>query len=195
MSITVEIKNYDSVVKQLKDVPKDMAKGARRTLIDLARSGVKTVARNEVTKVYNIKKGDVSAKYAGYQETGSVTLAGVSIPFFIVEFSQDRSFTPIHFQMTPRARPGGKRRYTVKWRPLKTGGKVALPSETGQPVFLGAPSGVALPWERLGKNRKPIEVIHSHLSVPQMIDNEKVAPHVEDELSRRLEKGFSRYVN
>ena len=157
MTITIDIKNYDGVVKGLKDCQKDLAKGARRTMLDMAKREVKTVARNEVTKVYNVKKGDVSAKFAGYDQTGSVTLAGVTIPFFTVKFEQDRSFTPTHFGMTPKARPGG------------------------------------LPWERLGKQRKPIEVIHSHLSIPQMIDNEKVQPHIEEEISRRLEKGLARY--
>lgn len=193
MTITIDIKNYDGVVKGLKDCQKDLAKGARRTMLDMAKREVKTVARNEVTKVYNVKKGDVSAKFAGYDQTGSVTLAGVTIPFFTVKFEQDRSFTPTHFGMTPKARPGGRRRYVPKWKPLKAGGKVPIPSETGQPVFLASPRGASLPWERLGKQRKPIEVIHSHLSIPQMIDNEKVQPHIEEEISRRLEKGLARY--
>ena len=195
MAITIELKNYDEVVKGLKDCQKDLAKGARRTMLDMAKREVKTVARNEVTKVYNIKKGDVSAKFAGYDETGSISLAGVTIPFFVVKFEQSGSFTPTHVQMTPKARPAAGRRYTPKWKPLKTGGKVPIPSETGQPVFLASPRGVGLPWERLGKRRKPIEVIHSHLSVPQMIDNEKVQPHIEEEISKRLEKGLARYCN
>ena len=170
MSITIDVKGYDDVIRGLKDCKKEMAKGARRTMLDMAKREIKTVARNEVTKVYNIKKGDVSAKFAGYQQTGSISLEGVTIPFFVVKFEQTRTFTPTHFQMTPRARPAGARKYTVRWKPLKTGGKSALPSDTGFPVFLGSPSGVALPWNRLGRARKPIEVIHTHLSVPQMID-------------------------
>ena len=193
MAITIELKNYDAVVRELKDCPKDLAKGARRTMIDMAKREVKTVARNEVTKVYNIKKSDVSEKLDHYDETGRMKLSGVDIPFFVVEFQQDKSYTPLHFQMTPRERPASGRRYTPKWKPLKSGGKVPIPSETGQPVFLASRHGVSLPWERLGKRRMPIEVIHSHMSVPQMIDNEKVQPHIEEELSRRMEKGLARY--
>jgi len=194
MAITIEISNYNEVLRELKDCQKDFAKGVRRTMLDIARREIKTVARNEVTKVYNIKKGEVSAKFAGYEQTGSISLAGVSIPFFDVKFQQTRSFTPTHFQMTPRARPAGRRSYTVKWKPLKMGGKMTLPSDTGFPVFLGSPSGVSLPWNRLGRQRKPIEVIHSHLSVPQMIDNEKVQPHIEEEISKRVEKALHRNI-
>ena len=194
MSITIEISNYDDVIRGMKDCQKDLAKGVRRTMLDVAKRGVKTVARNEVTKVYNIKKGDVSAKYKGYHEVGSITLAGVTIPFFEVDFESNRTFTPIHFQMTPKARPGGNRKYTVRWKPLKTGGKGPLKSDSGFPVFLASPSGVGLPWNRLSKRRKPIEVIHTHLAVPQMIDNPKVQPHVQEEISRRVEQGLQRYI-
>lgn len=204
MAITVEISDYDNVMRGLKDCQKDLAKGVRRTMLDVARRGVKTVARNEVTKVYNIKKGDVSAKYKGYHEVGSITLAGVVIPFFEVDFESNRTFTPTHFQMTPKARPGGRRKYTVRWKPLKTGGKGPLPSDTGFPVFLAAANGPSLPWNRLqakswvkganGWSHTPIEVIHTHLAVPQMIDNEKVQPHVESEISKRIESGLQKNI-
>ena len=159
--------------------------------IDIRNYGVHTVVRNEVTKVYNIKKSDIPKGH--YDETGSISLAGVTIPFFAIEYS-GRTFTPTHFGMTPKARPASRRRYTVQWKPLKAGGKIPLRSQSGLPVFLAAPSGVTLPWNRLGKQRKPIEVIRTHLAVPQMIDNEKVQPNIEAEISRRIEQGLGRYL-
>ena len=204
MTITVDIQNYDDVVRGMKRCKKDLAKGARRTMLDVAKRESKTVARNEVTKVYNIKKSDVSEKYKGYKETGSISLEGIVIPFFRVEFESHRTFTPTHFQMTPKARPAGRRRYTVKWKPLKAGSKGDLRSESGFPVFLAAANGPTLPWARLqakswhkgtqGWKHTPIEVIRTHLAVPQMIDNEKVQPHIEAEISRRVEAGLRRYI-
>ena len=198
MSITVDFRNYDEVVKGLKDCQKDLAKGVRRTELDMAKRGVHTVVRQEVTKVYNIKKGDIQKGH--YQETGSISLAGVAIPFFRVEYS-GKTFTPVHFQMTPKVRPGGNRRYVVKWKPLKTGGKIPLVSDSGYPVFIQSANGSPfLPWNRLQAKtwhkggRLPIDSIQTHLAVPQMIDNEKVHPHIEAEIGKRIEQGLSRYI-
>lgn len=189
--ITIDFRNYDQVIAGMRGCQKELAKGVRRTELDMAKRGVHTVVRQEVTKVYNIKKSDIPK--GRYDETGSISLAGVNIPFFCVTYS-GKTFTPVHFGMTPKARPASNRRYTVKWKPLKTGGKTELKSDRGFPVFLAAPRGVALPWSRIGKQRKPIEVIRTHLAVPQTIDNEKVQPNIEAEIAKRIEQGLDRYV-
>ena len=192
--ISIDFKNYDEVVKGMKNCQKELAMGVRRTQLDMAKRGVHTVVRSEVTKVYNIKKSDLAK--GRYYQTGSISLAGVSIPFFTVEYQSSKTFTPTHFGMTPKARPASNRRYTVQWKPLKAGGKIPLRGDnSGEPVFItGGKGGVMLPFQRLGKRRYPIEVVRTHLSVPQMIDNSKVQPHEEEEISRRIEQGLGRYI-
>ncbi|MBQ9000250.1 MAG: hypothetical protein IJ087_00155 [Eggerthellaceae bacterium] len=202
MAIRVDLANYDEVMRDLEDCPKDLAKGVRKTMLAMTRKsgGVLTVARAEIPKVYNIKAKDVTEKYKGKREVGGITLAGVKIPFFDVEFESKGTLTPARFGMKPKNRYAHNRAYTVTWQPLKAGGRREVPSDTGYPVFL-APNphgGRILPWNRMyakswGKatgewKHLPINAIHTHMSVPQMLDNAKVQPHVQREVERRLEK-------
>lgn len=193
--ISIDITNMDEVVRGMKDCQKDLAKGARRTMLDLANRGVNTVVRAEVTKVYNIKKKDVESGAKHYKkESGSVTLQGVTIPLFEVTY-KGRMLTPIHFAMTPKKRPANNRRYTIKWKPLRAGGKKPLVT-SGEPGFL-SPSGYAgtpaIPFQRAGKKRQPIHAV-KRLSVPIMVENDKVAPNIEKAIIERMEDGFNKYM-
>lgn len=202
MAIRVDLANYDEVMRGLEDCPKDLAKGVRKTMLTMTRKsgGVLTIARAEIPRDYNIKAKDVTEKYRGYREGGGITLAGVRIPFREVEFQSRGTLTPARFGMKPTKRYARNRAYAVTWQPLATGGRKPVPSETGFPVFL-APNpngGGILPWNR--KTAKswrrrngewehaPISAVHTHMSVPQMLDNAKVQPHVQREVERRLEK-------
>ena len=125
----------------------------------------------------------------------TAALAPTDTLFSIEGTYKGKMLTPIHFAMTPKQRPAGNRRYTIKWKPLRSGGKKPLVT-SGEPGFL-APSGYssgtpAIPFQRAGKMRKPIHAV-KRLSVPIMIENEKVAPKIEREIMQRMEKGMSRY--
>lgn len=206
MAMRIDVKGSDDVVKELHKITRGAALAARDTMLSMGArksAGAKTAADQEARKVYNIKKADINAKYKGHTETGSETVAGVKIPSFRLEFEQRGTFTPVHFGMKMSGRGRNK---TVKWQPLKAGGLVPLKSSKGFPVFLAAPKGVMLPWARLqqkswvkargkgsgyrgtGWKHLPVEVIHTHLSTPQMIDNEKVDPNKRSEIERRMEK-------
>lgn len=192
-SISIDVENMDAVVKDMRSCQRDLAKGARRTMLDMASRGVNTVVRNEVTRVYNIKKKDVESGARHYrQQSGSVSLAGVEIPTFDVVY-RGRMLTPTHFGMTPKARPAGRRRYTVKWKPFRAGGRRPLASDGEQPAFLQASGGASIPYQRTGAARYPIKAI-KRLSVPIMIENDKVSPHIQDEIVKRMQKGFGRYA-
>lgn len=194
MAITIELRNYDDVLRGLKECKRNMAKGTRRGLHDLARRGAKTVVGTEVAKVYNIKSGEVKSKFTGYKVVGSVVLEGVRIDTYELEW-KGHALTPVHFQMS------ALKRGTVKWKPLKQGGRIVLKS-TDYPQF-DAFVAKGLPWTRTPSTRakklapgrwsgQPVEVVHSHLAVPQMIDNEKVQPHIEAEISKRLEAAIAK---
>ena len=195
MAITIDLKNYDELMKGLTDCKKDLAKGTKRALNDMARREAKTVAGNEVTKVYNIKKGDVTGAFRGYKVVGTISLAGVSIDTYEVEW-RGRAFTPTHFAMSVM------KRGTVKWKPLKTGGRIELKSTTYPQFKVFAAKGLPFtrtPGTRARKTGRgwsglPIDVVRSHLAVPQMIDNEKVNPNIEREIDRRLEEKLNKYL-
>lgn len=194
-SITIDVTKTDQVVKGMKDCQKELAKGARRTMLDLANRGVNTVVRSEVTKVYNIKKKDVDGGARHYkQERGSISLQGVTIPLMEVVY-KGSMLTPIHFAMTPKKRPAGNRKYMVKWKPFRSGGKEALAKSGEQPAFLqssGYSGTPAIPFQRTGAKRYPINAV-KRLSIPIMIGNNKVSPNINDEIVKRMEKGMSRY--
>lgn len=194
MAITIELRNYDEVLRGLKDCKRNMAKGTRRGLHDLARRGAKTVVGNEVAKVYNIKSGEVKSKFTGYKVVGSVVLEGVSIDTYELTWV-GHNLTPTHFQMS------ALKRGTVKWKPLKIGGRIVLRS-TDYPQY-DAFVAKGLPFTRTPGTRSkkvapgkwhglPIAKVSSHLSVPQMIDNDKVHPHIEAEISKRLEAAIAK---
>ena len=212
MAIDVSLKGYDEVIKGLGKCQKDLAKGVRRVQIDTAKRGVKTVMRSEVTEVYNIKKSDVSAKSKGYKQTGSVPLAGVTIPVFKVEFEQHGTFTPIHFGMKPKTAPRRRGGYPITWQPLTSWGRGRLKGETNFPPFLvhsdnrnGNNAKVEIPferttaksWRRSGQGwvHTHIQALHTHMSVPQMIDNLKVMPNAEEALYKRIEKELDRVLS
>ena len=206
MAIRVDVKGLDSVSKELRNITRGGAKAARETMLDMGarRKGgaARTITDQQIRKVYNISQADVNAKVKGYRETGSQTVAGISIPSFVVEFEQTGTYTPVHFGMKYSGRGKNK---AVTWKPLKSGGQIPLKSDNGFPVFIAAPKGVALPWARLqqkswlkttpgggyrgtGWKHAPVEVIHTHLSVPQMADNAKVDPNKEAEIDKRMEQ-------
>lgn len=201
--ISVDVANYDQVCKELRKVPKDLAVGLKRFNHRLAYKGVHTVVRAEVTKVYNIKKGDVTAKSDHKPQLAqTISLAGVGIPFYNVHYTGE-VMTPTHFGMTPKARPSatppfvfgrkGSRNYQVRWKPLRAGGRQVLPSDSGMPAFIAAAKGSEIAYARTGAARNPIVAI-KRLSVPQMMENDKVAPQIQSEIEKRIEKELARLM-
>lgn len=201
MAITVEISNYDDVIEGMKDCQKDLAKGVKKAMNDMARRETHTVVKREVAKVYNVKQADVTGSPGRtkpwYEEIGSITLAGVKIPFYKLSY-RGRGLTPVHFKMKPKVRPSGSNGGGVTWQPLKSGGRIPL-TPLGQPAasapFVGSRRGTSLPWVRRWPSRKPIDVVRTHLSVPQMVDNDKVQPFIQQEIDRRIEKKLNEIMS
>ena len=201
--ISIDVANYDQVCKDLRKVPKDLAVGLKRFNNRMARKTIETVVRKEVTQVYNIKKGDVSQKSKHEQtQVQVITLAGVSIPFYNVTF-MGQVMTPRHFGMTPKARPSAAppfyygrkmgRNYQVRWKPFRGGGRQVLTTDYGLPAFITTVrSGTTSAFVRR-PDGEGLDII-KRLSVPQMIENEKVAPQVQHEIEKRIEKELARLM-
>lgn len=199
--IYVDISNYDQVCKHLRKVPKDIAIGLKRANINLKRQA-QTVVRTEVSRVYNVKKKDVSKKKPDVKPAQTISLAGVSIPFYSMAYTGAR-MSPTHFGMTPRARPSATppfvhgrkaaRNYQVRWKPLRAGGREVLASDSGLPAFIATAFGGTTAFVRQGPEPYGIDSIR-RLSVPQMITNDKVSPQIQSEIEKRVEKELARIM-
>lgn len=189
MQTEVKMPNFPKIVADLRGLNKDVEKAISRTLSD-----VKTRAPAQVTKavtaVYGIKSSEVTAAgkaaKGGAKTVGSIKIKGVTVDTIAFTYS-GRRLTPVHFSMTPKVRPKGGGRYTVKAAVFK-GQKKEQKGKYGTGTFL-APSGAGtteIPFSRTTAKRTPIEAIRT-IGIPQMITNEKVAADIQNRLDELLQ--------
>lgn len=185
--MNVVIENYDSLVKNIKNIEKQSEKAVQRTISDSKSRGHGWVSQ-EVVKEYNIKKKDINEAKQGVKKGGNlIKIAGANVDSLYIVY-RGRLLTPTHFGMKPTSRPSNKRPYIVTAQIKKSVGRKPL----GHRVFLASAGGEGakqIPFQRQGKERIPIDAIKT-LSVPQMVTNEKVAENIQgrmsDELLKRL---------
>ena len=158
----------------------------KRTISDLktrSNSAVKTA----VAKRYgvNARAVDIAKKRAKkgnhILRISGVVVDSISLPY------QGRPLTLKHFSMNPKKRPK-KLPYQVE-ATIKDGNRVSIPG-----AFLAEASGNWLPFQRVGKERKPIEVVHT-VSVPQMIENQEVANQIDIEISELAKKRLKNHID
>lgn len=155
----------------------------------------------EVAKVYGISKKEVN-------ELGNMKVRGDSVSNMEIVY-KGRVLTLTHFHMTPKT---PKQSYTLKAEILK-GNKVELGkvkkltkkqranliknltregkrTSDHSPIMLMRTGTKYIPFQRKSYNRKDVEAIKT-ISVPQMVQNEKVAPNItrviHDNLTKRIE--------
>jgi hypothetical protein len=185
MQTEAKIPNFSKMVGDLKGLNKDIDKAIGRTIADCKTRGPAQVTK-AVTAVYGIKSGEVTAAgkaaKGGAKTVGSIKVSGVSVDSVQLIY-KGRVLTPAHFSMTPKKRPEGGKKYTVKAAVYKDRKKVL-----GSSVFL-APSGAAgtteIPFNRKSEKRLPIEAIRT-VSIPQMITNENVAADIQARMDELL---------
>lgn len=190
-SMNVQFTNMGDVIKKMNGLKADSEKVIQSTMKDIAGRAPAWVSQ-EVTKVYGIKKAEIKGN-ATKGSAGTVKLSGTIVDSYTLTY-KGRVLTPTHFSMTPKMRPAGNRKYTVK-ASIHKGEKKVL----GSNVFLGQ-SGSAgtthIPFQREGTERLPIKAVKT-LSVPQMIDNEKVNEaiykRIAEEGIKRLNHHVDRY--
>lgn len=196
MELNITIPGLDAVLSKAKKTQSDIQKALKATMKD-CKSRAPAQVTKAVTAVYAIKSSEVTAAgkaaKGGAKTIGEIKLRGVSLENIQLIY-RGRLLTPTHFSMTPRTRPDGGKKYTVKAAVYK-GKKKAL----GSAVFL-APSGelgtTQIPFKRTTAARLPIEAIRT-VSIPQMIGNEKVAADIKVRLNNllltRLQHNIDRY--
>jgi len=179
--------NAESIMEQLKGQQQKMQKAIDLTIKDCKARAPAQITK-AVTAVYGIKSNEVTAAgktaKTSAQTIGAYKVAaGVEGKTLQLTY-EGRLLTPVHFSMTPKKRPEGKKKYTVKVAIFK-GKKKALQGKPkyGTPVFLAPQqTGVVLPFQREGKSRMPVQVIRT-LGIPQMITNETVAADIQEKTS------------
>lgn len=195
--LDITIPGLDAVLSKAKKTQSDIQKAVNQTMKDCKARAPAQVTK-AVTAVYAIKSSEVTAvgKVAkgGAKTVGEIKIRGVSLQNIQLTY-RGRLLTPTHFSMTPRTRPQGGKKYTVKASVYK-GKKKAL----GSAVFLahsGELGTTEIPFKRTTAARLPIEAIRT-VSIPQMIGNEKVAADIKvrlnDLMLTRLQHNIDRYA-
>ena len=213
MSVTCQIKNYKALQKQLED----MKKAPRQVLKALTSDAAKRVpgwVATEVTKVYGVKKGEITGKKIGTVQTKGKSFDQVKVIY------KGRVLTPTHFSMSPTAPKPDRGSYTLKATVIKGErkelGKVkkltkkqraamaknftrsgTQTSDHSPIMLMRANGGHYLPFQRKSTNRRDIEAIKT-VSLPQMVSSERTAAGIQtainDGLGKRLDHHMKRYL-
>lgn len=212
MSITCEIKNYKALRKQIKD----MKKAPRQVLKSLTADAKKRApgwVATEVSKVYGVKKSEITGK-----KIGSVKVQGGNIDQVQIVY-KGRVLTPTHFSMSPKAPKPNRGSYTLKASIIKgertTLGKVkkltkkqraalaknftrsGTQKSDHSPVMLMPTGSTYIPFQRRSINRKDVQAVKT-VSLPQMVSSERtekgIQTAISDGLGKRLNHHMQRYM-
>lgn len=211
-SISAQLSNLHQLVADLEAIENGGKKAISNTIKDVKARAPGWIAQ-EVTAVYNIKKGEItpSGKNSSKPKkmAGSIQITGETIEELTITYS-GRLLTPVHFGMTPKTAPPGKS-YTLRMQVVKGQKKVIgrylntrTPggpySERSHNILMGTGNtkagGVsAIPFQRMSRTRTDIKKFTT-ISVPSMITsertNEKILKRLQDETAKRLQHNLDR---
>ena len=122
-SISIQIENLRQLVADVQAIEAGGRKAISSTVKDVKARAPGWIAQ-EVTAVYNIKKGEITPSSGGEPKkmAASIRITGETIEELTLVY-KGRLLTPVHFGMTPKAPPAG-RSYTLKAQILKGSKKV-----------------------------------------------------------------------
>ena len=206
--------NLNEVIAELEKIEKGSEQVMKRTISDVSKRAPGWVA-SEVTKVYGIKKGEITPNGKG-KKAGSISTRGNTVASLQLVY-RGRVLTPTHFGMTPKAPPAAGRGYTLKASILKgskaTLGKVrpltkkqramlgknftrsGTKKSDHSPIMLMSSNGSGyIPFQRKSTNRKDLEAIKT-VSVPQMVSNEKTEPGIRNTINENVGKRFHHHLS
>lgn len=178
--LTVFVKDYDKLQKNLQKINDSATKAVQNTVNDIRRRAPGWVAAS-VTDVYNIKKSEITPVNKNSKKTvkkaGDIYVSGDTIDNLLLVY-RGHLLTPTHFGMRPKQRPLGKKyKVTAQFFKGRTAG-------LGSAVFLGSGNGSQqIPFRRVGNNRLPIRPIKT-LSLPQAVSNDSVQVKITERLTQ-----------
>lgn len=202
-SISIQIENLRQLMADVEAIEAGGRKAISNTVKDVKARAPGWIAQ-EITAVYNIKKGEITPSMAG-----SINITGDTIEELTLVY-KGRLLTPVHFGMTPKAPPAGKS-YTLKAQILKGSKKVIgrykntrTPggpfSQRSHNILMGTGNTKAdgtswIPFQRMSKTRTDIQKLTT-ISVPQMITsdrtNEAIMLRINTETAKRLDHHMKR---
>ena len=208
----MQVENFQKLMDTVAQIDEQGRKAVKATVRDVKARAPSWIAQ-EVTSVYNIKKGEIVPSSSGKPKkmAGTIRITGETIEELALTY-KGRLLTPVHFGMTPKAPPRGKS-YTLKASVLKGQKKVVgrylntrTPggpySERSHNILMGTGNtkagGVsAIPFQRMSRTRTDIKKFTT-ISVPSMITsertNEKILKRLQDETAKRLQHNLDRAI-
>lgn len=209
-SVSVQLANLRQLAADVQAIEAGGRKAITSTVKDVKARAPGWIAQ-EVTAVYNIKKGEITPSSGGKPKkmAGSVRVTGETIEELTLTY-KGRLLTPVHFGMTPKAPPKGKS-YTLKVQVLKGSKKVLgrykntrTPggpfSQRSHNILMGTGNTKEggtnwIPFQRMSKTRTDIKKVTT-ISVPQMITsdrtNEAIMLRLNTETAKRLDHHMKR---
>lgn len=217
----MQVENFQKLMDTVAQIDEQGRKAVKDTVRDVKARAPSWIAQ-EVTSVYNIKKGEItpSGKKGKITPSGknsskpkkmasSVNVSGETIEELTITYF-GRMLTPVHFGMTPKTAPPGKS-YTLRMQVVKGQKKVIgrylntrTPggpySERSHNILMGTGNtkagGVsAIPFQRMSRTRTDIKKFTT-ISVPSMITsertNEKIMTRLQEETAKRLQHNLDR---
>lgn len=210
--VRIAMSDYERIKKQMDGLKNAPAKVMKNLTSD-AKKRVPGWVATEVTKVYGIKKSEITGK-----KVGSMRVVGNGFKDLKFIYA-GRLLTPTHFGMTPKApKPGGG--YTLKATIIRgqrsTLGKVkkltkkqrkalgknfrregAHTSDHSPIMLMRANGGHYLPFQRKSTDRNDIQAIKT-VSLPHMVQSQHTQPQIQaaitDGLGKRLEHHLDRQM-
>lgn len=122
----MQVENFQKLMDTVAQIDEQGRKAVKATVRDVKARAPSWIAQ-EVTSVYNIKKGEItpSGKNSSKPKkkmAGSVSVSGETIEELTITYF-GRLLTPVHFGMTPKTAPPGKS-YTLRMQVVKGQKKV-----------------------------------------------------------------------
>lgn len=212
------VSSYKQTVKALESLQDKSEKVVKRLVSD-AKKRVPGWVASEVTKVYNIKKSEITPAKAGKSKktAGSVRVNGQTIDGLEIVY-RGRPLTPTHFGMTPKA---PKAAYTLKAEIIKGQKKVmgqkkkltkkqraalgknfrrqGTQTSNHSPIML-MPTGANsiektqyIPFQRVSADRKDVKAIKT-VSLPQMVSSERTRDDINQAINENLGKRMAQHM-
>lgn len=201
------------LVKRLRKLENGGEVAIKRTVSDFTSRAPAWVSKG-IREHYGVDTGAIK-EAEGRPKRGktSIKVAGITVDGASLEY-KGRTLTPLHFKMSPTARPQAQQSKQIRIpgqaiagagdvamirppKPYKVKATIIKGQRTTFPAgtFLASGNGgPALPFQRTGAGRGPIEAVRT-LSVPQMIDGrakETIQQTISDKLGARFQHHVAR---
>lgn len=170
--------------RRLQQYDKKAENVLKRSVSDF-RSRAPGWIRTGVRKFYNIEPGDIDSAGPRIKKGTTVSIGGREVDGATLEYKGKMLTTP-RFSQNPQARPAGLP-YQIHVTVVK-GKRGTLPHDT----FLTKKFG-ALPFQRKGKERKPMQIIKA-IAVPEMIGSKRASETINQMVYERIEKRVQNHI-